>query len=89
MKKRPYIMSNFLCSECDLHLQIPRPKNKQRKVGHVKDMYCPVCKKETKFIEIGEYGIYLKDCESSRIHTIIETLKSSVNTIKEEKQSAC
>jgi len=43
--------STLICKECGLKMTIPRPRAKKRKEGHIKTMYCAVCKEERDFIE--------------------------------------
>lgn len=52
MKKRRYmITSAFKCYKCGKDVFLPRMKGYQRKNGHIKDMWCPYCKEESKFVE--------------------------------------
>lgn len=46
-----YISSILICPECGSKLPIPRMK-RMREKNHIKDMYCPTCKKEQKMKEI-------------------------------------
>lgn len=43
--------STLICQVCGLKMTIPRPRSKKRKEGHIKTMYCAVCKEERDFIE--------------------------------------
>jgi len=52
MKRLHYVISDFVCQECDTVFPLPRNQGRQRKHGHVKDIWCPRCKRETKFKEI-------------------------------------
>lgn len=52
MKKKSYVISNFICQDCDLVIPLPRCHGQQREHGHIKDIWCPCCKKEAKFREI-------------------------------------
>ena len=52
MKRRPYVISNFICEECGTTVPLPRCHGQQREHGHIKDLWCPGCKKESKFKEI-------------------------------------
>lgn len=51
--------SYFVCMECGMVIPLPRKHGKRRERGHIKDIYCPGCKKETKFRERrnGDYEI--------------------------------
>ena len=50
-KRKAYLISNFVCPECGMIMPLPRPKGKQRKRGHIKDLWCPKCRCTRKFIE--------------------------------------
>lgn len=59
MKKHRYMnMSQFICKECGMELRLPRQHCGQRKSGHLKDLYCPQCKRDTKFREIKYNEFY-------------------------------
>ena len=51
MKKKPMTYSCFICTNCGNTYFLGRDKGKQRKNGHIKDLWCPVCKEVTKHIE--------------------------------------
>lgn len=55
VRKRAYSISTLECPECGLKMYVPRPKNKKRANGHIKDIYCVRCGKKTKYVEKGEY----------------------------------
>ena len=46
-----YSISNFKCPECGNYIPLPRNKAKPREKGHIKDLFCPWCKKIQKTIE--------------------------------------
>lgn len=46
-----YNISTFVCPECSTEMPIPRWHGHRREKGHIKDLYCPVCKTERKFKE--------------------------------------
>lgn len=55
MRKRNKIHIHYLiCEECGSEFPIPRYKRFARESGHLKDLYCPVCRKETKHEETQE-----------------------------------
>lgn len=59
MKKHRYMkMSQFICIDCGAELSLPRLHCGQRKSGHVKDIYCPICKKDSKFKEVKYNEFY-------------------------------
>lgn len=51
MRQKNYVTSYFRCQECDMEIPLPRCGGKQRKKGHVKDIWCPRCLKKTKCSE--------------------------------------
>lgn len=58
MKRKNYVISYFICKKCENLFPLPRLKNHQRENGHVKDIWCPYCKQESKFLEIKDKQIY-------------------------------
>lgn len=53
------IISTYLiCLMCGEITTIQRVKNKQKQKNHIKDMYCPICKKDSKYIELKDKNIY-------------------------------
>lgn len=62
MTKRFHYKSNmyesaFDCTECGRRLYLPRKDSKRREKNHIKDLWCPFCKKVCHFIERGEYEV--------------------------------
>ena len=56
MKKRSCMVSSSLkCRECGGTFPIMRQRGHMREKGHIKDMWCPYCKKEVKFVERGKW----------------------------------
>lgn len=55
-KRRYYSISDFVCPECGMI--IPLPRLQQREKGHIKDLYCPGCKTERKFVEYRRKDVY-------------------------------
>ena len=56
MKKRnDIIIVYYRCNQCNHNVTIPRQIGRKRGIGHLKDMWCPYCKVEAKFTEVGQY----------------------------------
>lgn len=51
MKRTKVVISYLKCSVCGYVASVPRKIGKQRENNHIKDMYCPFCKKVEKFKE--------------------------------------
>ena len=52
MRKRSNMYTEYLtCPECGNKFPIMRCKGQMRSKGHQKDMWCPFCKQEVKFVE--------------------------------------
>lgn len=49
--------TELICPNCGEIVSIQRKIGNQKKEGHIKDLYCPVCKKTRKFIEIVDRDI--------------------------------
>lgn len=53
------IQTNLKCNECGNVANIMRKDGEKRKKGHVKDLWCWKCKKETKHRDfIYEYDVF-------------------------------
>lgn len=55
-------LSDMYCTECGLHMTVPRSKGKQREIGHIKHMYCIRCGEEKPFKEVREKDFILEKC---------------------------
>ena len=53
MKRDITIMVALRCAECDAVQTIRRKRNKLKKVGHRKHLYCVKCEERTLHVEIG------------------------------------
>ena len=51
-KRKVHITSYFVCQECNNEMYLPRVPGEMRKRGHIKDIYCPYCKKTTKLKKV-------------------------------------
>ena len=45
----------YKCPTCSNMLSIPRQIGRQRGKGHKKDLWCPFCKEDKKFVEMSMY----------------------------------
>lgn len=61
MRKRQYKTSEFICMECENVIPLPRLQSCQREKGHIKDLYCPCCRKIVKTLEIRCGDVYIKN----------------------------
>lgn len=91
MKKSPYKSTDLVCLDCGSVVTINRKLNRQKNVGHIKDMYCPYCNKEVKFFEVKDVSIFKWDCLTKNSLTEEEFLVMSLLEKREEKneQSEC
>lgn len=55
MKHTTFEMSILRCSNCGKTVMIPRQFGRKRAKGHIKDMWCPYCETESKFVEYREF----------------------------------
>jgi len=52
MRKRTNMFTSYLtCNKCGKQFPIMRSKGYKREKGHIKDLWCPFCKTESKFKE--------------------------------------
>ena len=54
-----YIRTELVCPQCGNLTTIQRKIGKAKKVGHIKDLYCYVCKEVTKQYEINDVTKFL------------------------------
>ncbi len=59
MRVNDFEISEFVCPECGNKFPIPRPKSMRREKKHVKDLWCPFCKKVVKTTEIKPRDRYV------------------------------
>lgn len=63
MRKGSFGLSNLVCLECGNIFTIPRKKEKLRGNGHIKDLWCPICKSVNKHYEILDIDSFLYNLE--------------------------
>jgi len=64
MKKKRFIdISTCICQECGFKMPIPRCHGQKRGRNHIKDIWCPRCGKETKFLEVRSGDCYINGNE--------------------------
>lgn len=51
-------ISKFVCPKCKNAFPLPRPQSRRRECGHIKDLYCPFCRKIVKTREIRAIDYY-------------------------------
>ena len=65
MKRQYYKRTDLVCLECGYVFSINRIYGHQKKLGHIKDLYCPCCQYTTKFYEVKDIDIFKYICENS------------------------
>lgn len=53
-KRNDFYTSELECPVCHRKFPIQRKAAEKRERGHIKDIWCPFCKKKRKFIENGD-----------------------------------
>lgn len=53
-----FVKTDLICGVCGYIQSIQRRKARKQKELHIKDLYCPMCKEDTKFIELVDADIY-------------------------------
>lgn len=66
---RNYTISRCVCSECGLIFPIPRMKNATREKGHIKSIWCPMCKQKQKFYEIRDIDFVIMEATNQLSQT--------------------
>lgn len=47
-----YVVDKLICPECGNAMYVPRAHGRRRSDGHIKDLWCPFCKKIQKMTEV-------------------------------------
>lgn len=89
MRNRKINISDFYCTQCGHKtLPIPRKDGQGRELGHLKNLYCPFCRKKQNCVEIRQNGKYTYqdflveftqgnfDANGKRIRTINQCLSA-------------
>ena len=58
MRINKFEISQFICPECSGAFPLPRQKSWRREKGHIKDLWCPYCKKVVKTVEVRPKDIF-------------------------------
>ncbi len=59
MRSGSFDLSSLICLECGNIFTIPRRRRKHRADGHIKDLWCPICKEVRKHYEIQNIDNFL------------------------------
>ena len=83
---------DMLCSMCGEIYIIQRLEGRQRELGHIKDLWCPNCMRDRKFIEIKDrdicyYKLMYKDNKTNLEEYIFELLQRRKEIKSYEKKS--
>jgi len=54
MRKVKTVLTYLECPECKFEYVISRKESNQKKIGHIKHMYCPKCRRKQGFIELKD-----------------------------------
>ena len=85
------VSTDMICSMCGEVQTIYRYYKRQKRVGHIKDLWCPNCKKDRKFIEVKDIdNCYLsllgKEDRTKNEDYILELLQRRKEIKNEEKR---
>ena len=83
MKKAHYRRTDLICLNCGYVATINRKFQKLKEYGHIKDMYCPVCKADSKFYEILNVDIFKWHLENK---TYLNEMKAKILTFLKERE---
>lgn len=83
-----YVRTDLICSTCGYIQTIQRNNGRLKKELHIKDLYCPMCKKDTKFIELVDKDKFYnklirKDC-LSELEKLVLNLIEEGNKLNEK-----
>ena len=82
--------TELICPKCGNFSQIQRIITRKRGITHIKPLYCPVCKKRTRQIEILDRKLAIMEIESYEERTkygeYLLNLLTRNDCVEEEKQ---
>lgn len=58
--------STLICPECGVRMTIPRRGSSKRPEGHIKTMYCGICKETRDFIENNSVSLAEREGQNDR-----------------------
>ena len=58
MKQTRLASTDLICLECGYVTSIVRSGDRLKDDEHIKDMYCPMCKDDRKFLELKDASIF-------------------------------
>ena len=76
--------TELVCLECGNIFPIYRISGREKKTGHIKHLYCPICFKETAHYEVRDADIFLRNYEDDE--KISDDIKLVVNLLSERKK---
>lgn len=69
MTKQSTVTQELICPQCYNIFSIRRQESNQRKLYHLKDIYCPMCKKVTHHVEVKNKDILERELEFKPVRT--------------------
>jgi len=57
-KSRSVVLRSFKCPGCGLKMVAPKGNGSES--GHIKDMYCPMCKEDQKFVMFDSDRVFCR-----------------------------
>ena len=63
MKKGSFDFRSLVCLECGNIFTIPRKNVRTKSNGHIKDLWCPICKNVNKHYEVRDIDSFLYNLE--------------------------
>ena len=90
MKQTRLASTDLICLECGYVTSIIRCGDRLKDDEHIKDMYCPMCKEDRKFLELKDASVFwhkynLSDDLSDNKKIAIELLRKRYDSYDEEE----
>lgn len=63
---RGMTLSDLYCEKCGLKMTVPRQRGNTREKGHLKTMYCVICKVETQFLEVRQRDYTIENARGDK-----------------------
>ena len=80
------VPTELICSKCGNVFRIMRRVSRQKELFHKKDLYCYICKKKTKHIEVKNLELFLAEIEFSDQNYISKEKQKVYQLIKKRSK---
>lgn len=85
MKQTRLASTDLICLECGYVNTIIRSGDRLKDDEHIKDIYCPICKEDRKFLELKDASIFWH--KYNNINNLSENKKRAIELLRKRYDS--